>query len=235
MLIACSGRAPLTVFSAQACTGSASRTTRRFFGRLKSTVAITPSSVDRGTRFENGTLHYLTRTFPSMQLLRTGGANDGGVDLLGWWHISTKSENNAPATSTTAERIRVVVQCKNEQKKLGPIHIRELRGVAARVMSNSDDGLVILASSNGFSKQCLLQGLAWDFPLLFLHLLASPDTPNAEEKDLGCISLLPNDALSQMLLRGQMEIKHVTSLDDKGQRQTVPAIFINGKRTRQSN
>jgi hypothetical protein len=202
--------------------------------RRKSTVAPpTSSTVDRGTRFENGTLQYLTKTFSSMQLIRTGGANDGGVDLLGWWHINEQTTSGtaaSPTTSLSPERVRVVVQCKNEQKKLGPIHVRELRGVATRVMDSGSSGLAILASSNGFSKQCLLQGLAWDFPLLFIHLLAPPALPTIEEVDLACVSLLPNDALSQTLLRGQMEIRHATSLDGKGQKQTIPAVYMNGKR-----
>ena len=184
----------------------------------------TPSTVDRGTRFEMGTMAYLTSTFSSMHLIRTGGANDGGVDLLGWWELPNAS----------GQRVRVVVQCKSEAKKLGPIHVRELRGVATKCFATptpptAPPGLAILASSSGFSKQCIVQGLACDFPLLFVHLAPPPDPPKPAPLPPPCISLLPNDALSQSLLAGQMDIKHVTFLDSRRQKTSTPSVYWNGR------
>jgi hypothetical protein len=188
------------------------------------------STVDRGTRFENGTLLYLEQKFPNMHLIRTGGANDGGVDLVGWWHLNGDLSSATP--TTPSDRARVVVQCKAEAKKLGPIHVRELKGVVNTNRSDNTDVLAILASSSGFSKQCLLQGLACEFPLLFLHLVApAADVQSSDDTPPACLSMITNDALASKLLQGQMEIKHVISLDSKGRKQSTPTMFMNGKPT----
>lgn len=185
------------------------------------------STVDRGTRFENGTLQFLSRIFPTMDLIRTGGANDGGVDLLGWWNISSTTSNAVEKD----DRVRVVVQCKAEAKKLGPIHVRELKGVVDNMLVGDRSGLAILASSSGFSKQCLMQGLSWNFPLLFLHLIAATPRQGLEDDaPPNCLSILPNNAFSTKLEEEKMEIKHIVSVDSKGQKHTTPAIFTNGKR-----
>lgn len=183
--------------------------------------------MDRGTRFENSTLAYLSQKFPSMHLIRTGGANDGGVDLLGWWHISPPTPDS---TAPPFNRVRVVVQCKAEAKKLGPIHVRELKGVVNTAKTDDTAVMGILASSSGFSKQCLLQGLACDFPLLFLHLVA-PTTSSQIEDDIppACLSMITNDILATKLLQSQIEIKHLISLDASGQKQSIPTLYMNGK------
>lgn len=49
-----------------------------------STGTKSASTVERGTRFELLALAELTRL--SFQLTRSGGANDLGVDLFGFWY-----------------------------------------------------------------------------------------------------------------------------------------------------
>lgn len=189
------------------------------------------STVDRGTRFENSTKLYLSKRIPSMELMRTGGANDGGIDLFGWWY-PTSSCLDTSATSTS-DRVRVIVQCKAEAKKLGPIHVREIRGVVEKMSRENTAILAVLSSASGFSKQCLLQFYSCSFPLLFLHLVA-PNSTNQQHDDdhlpPTCLSMLPNEALSEQLLNGKMEIKHITSIDASGRKQMVPTVYVDGKR-----
>ena len=218
--------------------------------RYKSDDESLGSTVDRGTRFENAAMHFLSTVFSGMHLVRTGGANDGGIDLLGWWEPQFEEEDNKDVSASSSSspsspmgRFRVVVQCKAEAKKLGPRHVREIKGVINNKLSSNHPGLAVLASSNGFSKQCLLQGLAWQFPLLFVHLLppSRPSTSDStsreeteeeeEEMTASCLSLVPNDALSSILTAHKMEIRHTTSLDSNGNMQTTPILYPTGYRS----
>ncbi|PPR00761.1 hypothetical protein CVT24_000786 [Panaeolus cyanescens] len=76
-----------------------------------------------------------------MSLMRVGGKEDGGIDLVGWWWLpdiqdSSESSRNFDSSPTTPRRrIRVIAQCKAEKKKLGPNYVRELEGVLFRFMS----------------------------------------------------------------------------------------------------
>ncbi|KDN45583.1 hypothetical protein K437DRAFT_218340, partial [Tilletiaria anomala UBC 951] len=58
-----------------------------------------------------------------MNLVRSGGAGDKGIDLKGWWKLPSRESSSAQA-----ENVRVLVQCKAEAKKLGPRTLRELEG-----------------------------------------------------------------------------------------------------------
>lgn len=82
---------------------------------------IRRTTVDIGRAFEQHSLAYLNAHF-FMDLAQVGGANDGGVDLRGWWRVPFKPR-----------RIRVIAQCKAEAKPLGPRAVRELEGVMANL------------------------------------------------------------------------------------------------------
>ncbi|KAI0635290.1 hypothetical protein C8Q77DRAFT_1054262 [Trametes polyzona] len=106
-----------------------------------------------------------------MSLRRVGGKGDGGVDLQGWWWLP-------------AERLRVVAQCKAEEKKVGPRYIREFEGTVLRhsaylIPNDRDrraaqglrDALVgLFVSSSPFTKASLLQAYSSPIPLALLHL-----------------------------------------------------------------
>ena len=87
----------------------------------------------RGTAFENVCLGALQR-WMGMRLYRTGGAGDRGMDLCGWWAPSQALGRGAPGASSapSAERLRVIVQCKAEAKRVGPAVVRELEGTLIR-------------------------------------------------------------------------------------------------------
>ncbi|SJX60062.1 uncharacterized protein SRS1_11377 [Sporisorium reilianum f. sp. reilianum] len=175
-----------------------------------------------------------------MQLERTGGAGDRGIDLRGWWQPPPIS-----ATGSSDKRIRIVAQCKCQDeggKKMGPVLIREMEGVVFRASSASpgaplqgestqddddDDGPLagIILSSSGFSKQALLQVRSSSVPLAAIHVLALPQgsSANAEEGNAAalverCISIVWNDrfgSASHGLLDGGMEVRWVRSLSPR--------------------
>jgi hypothetical protein len=62
--------------------------------------------------------------------VRTGGRGDGGIDLLGTWHLPQRRTSNASSTGggPGPRPLRVLVQCKALKTKLGPNLVRELEG-----------------------------------------------------------------------------------------------------------
>lgn len=93
------------------------------------------SNVHRGTAYEEE----VQKCFDSygMRLRRVGGANDGGTDLLGYWHLDDTL------------KVSLVVQCKAVAQPRGPNVVRELVGT---MQQQSRDTLGIIVSSAGFTQ-----------------------------------------------------------------------------------
>jgi len=85
----------------------------------------------------------------SFTLHRTGGADDKGIDLSGSWTLGDK---NVP----------VVIQCKNEAKKIGPRYIRELCGIAR------SDTLLVMASVQGYTEKSMQTFMRAEKPICLL-------------------------------------------------------------------
>jgi hypothetical protein len=92
-----------------------------------------------GTLYEYTVLRAL-REF-NIVLHRTGGTDDKGVDLRGRWIL--------PHHQTYAHGIPVVVQCKAENRPMGPRYFRELEGATA---AEEDVTLVLLATLSRFTE-----------------------------------------------------------------------------------
>lgn len=75
------------------------------------------STVYIGNHYEYTVLERLRRY--GFSLHRVGGRDDGGIDLVGTWHLPERERERA---------IRVLVQCKALKTKLGPNLVRELEG-----------------------------------------------------------------------------------------------------------
>ncbi|TKY90065.1 hypothetical protein EX895_000063 [Sporisorium graminicola] len=202
------------------------------------------SSVARGTRYEHLCGAVLREVF-GMQLERTGGAGDRGIDLRGWWQPPPVSSTEA--ATTRDRRIRIVAQCKCQDeggKKMGPVLIREMEGVVFRASSplpspaggpkgntqeaSGDDDVPlagIILSSSGFSKQALLQVRSSSVPLAAIHVLALPQASSTSSEDVDaaalverCISIVWNDRFGSAthgLLDGGMEVRWVRSLSPR--------------------
>lgn len=159
-----------------------------------------PAAV-RGAAYELACQRALQRMFGAV-LGHSGGANDGGVDLAGWWAIQG------------AGRLRVLVQCKAEAKKAGPAYVRELEGTVVRaawdrtVPGRAHDTAAmpvgVLASVSGFSRAALIHAQSSRAPLALIHL-AGAGGPS-EFDALRCHGIVWNDALggANGLLRGRL-------------------------------
>lgn len=240
-------------------TSSAKRTRRsKLQLELNTEADEAESSTARGTRYELLCRDVLHQLF-GMELTRTGGAGDRGVDLRGWWEPKTVPDQKA------SKRIRVLAQCKCQDeggKKMGPVLVREVEGVVFRAASPSqpasptgtgnadsandvdlasdDDAPVagIILSSSGFSKQALLQVRSSNVPLAAMHVLAQPQsTSDVGGKHLveRCVSIVWNDRFgsSHGLLPGGMEARWIRSLSPRqGAAEGTlgrPVIYRSGK------
>ena len=117
------------------------------------------STVARGSAFERATRHFLAREpFKLALLSHSGGANDHGVDLRGWWRppsLAGSSTNSSSSGSGSGSRmgLRALVQCKAVAKPLGPRALRELEGVAAFERARASSFLPQLDSSDQHQQQ----------------------------------------------------------------------------------
>ncbi|KIW02177.1 hypothetical protein, variant [Verruconis gallopava] len=73
------------------------------------------SNVYLGTVYEYTAAASVARL--GFDVVRTGRTADFGIDLLGWWRLPT-----------SPDPIKVLLQCKAYERKLGPQYIRELEG-----------------------------------------------------------------------------------------------------------
>lgn len=178
------------------------------------------STVHKGTAFETRVLSLL-QTNLSMTLTSVAGKGDGGIDLQGWWWLpigdnsgaSSYSPPSLPTANSSGfsvfhstpivppppeprQKVRVLVQCKAEQKKvcrassilrftltltpkLGPKYVRELEGVVSRfalgqfkekAVANVSPMVAILASESMFTQASVLHAMSSSLPFLLLHL-----------------------------------------------------------------
>ncbi|KAI0674465.1 hypothetical protein C8Q78DRAFT_596601 [Trametes maxima] len=226
------------------------------------TINSTPSipavmtSVTKGLRFEQRSLRVL-REHLSMSLRRVGGKGDGGIDLQGWWWLPAECLGATPPSAESdmnpealRKRIRVVAQCKAEEKKIGPRYIREFEGTVLRHSAYPPSqelapALVgVFLSTSPFTKASLLQAYSSPIPLALFHLPETPQMPSnlAVSDALFAESTLPpepmlpgtlvfNPALNGTtgLLRGNVEPRWERAPDATGGR---PGIWNRGTRIR---
>ena len=199
----------------------------------------------RGTQYELACLQTLERWL-RMQVYRTGGANDRGMDLCGWWapHALQARRDTEAAPLSAADRMRVIVQCKAEAKPAGPSIVRELEGTLVRAvwdkfqpsemhtsaapLSAHEAPLVgVLATLSGFSKQAMIQARSSRLPLLLLHLTS----PRADFADLQCAGFVWNAALaaSQGPLQGRFDVAWIEQRTrPRGKLENRVALYRDG-------
>lgn len=142
------------------------------------------STVYQGTLYEYTVLKALQQ-LAAFDLYRTGGADDKGIDLAGTWTlefkkparfkvaqaslrdqevVQEKQESQHEAVLAMAQgevkRLRVVVQCKNESRKIGPRFIRELCGI-----TRCHNTLLLMASSQMYTAKAVQAFMRTERPL----------------------------------------------------------------------
>jgi hypothetical protein len=88
-----------------------------FLSHAERTSLSLNSTTYVGTHYEYTILNTL-RQF-AFSLHRIGGREDGGIDLVGTWHLPGREPQHA---------LRIIAQCKALKTKLGPNLVRELEG-----------------------------------------------------------------------------------------------------------
>ncbi|KAI0372069.1 hypothetical protein BV20DRAFT_964784 [Pilatotrama ljubarskyi] len=221
------------------------------------------TAVMKGLRFEQRSLRLL-REHLSMSLRRVGGKGDGGIDLQGWWWLPAEclgyrvSFGRPPAPFRG--RLRVVAQCKAEEKKIGPRYIREFEGTilrhSGRLSPRDDsqsqtgslsvrDALVgLFLSTSPFTKSSLLQAYSSPIPLALLHLPepsvsevqadATLPAQSSADTSTGVDIALPGTLLFNPALGGSTGILR-GMVEPRWERSTTsseghPGIWMNGTR-----
>ncbi|EGD87327.1 hypothetical protein H112_05867 [Trichophyton rubrum D6] len=96
---------------------------RSFLDYAERTSLSTQSTTYVGTLYEYTVQQSLKRH--RIDLTRIGGRADCGIDLVGTWSLPPLRSRS---TSTAAQPLRILVQCKALKTKVGPNLIRELEG-----------------------------------------------------------------------------------------------------------
>ena len=196
-----------------------------------------------------------------MSLNRVGGKGDGGIDLQGWWWLPTRClghSGRAPAGLTTQGHehgrvpVRVLAQCKAEEKRIGPRYIREFEGTILRFSAclpedaalqnppadSPKDIVGVLLSTSPFTQASLLQAYSSPVPIALIHLpehtqvhVRPEQTTIREPLDdadgLGTLVFNPALGSATGLLRGSIEPRWERSRHwDRGR----PALWSAGKR-----
>ncbi|KAL7806329.1 hypothetical protein V8C26DRAFT_416538 [Trichoderma gracile] len=84
------------------------------------------STLFTGTRYEYLVASRLARY--GFSLTRVGKTSDYGIDLVGEWTIPSPPAPSPASSSSPAKVIRVLIQCKGGDQRIGPHLIRELEG-----------------------------------------------------------------------------------------------------------
>lgn len=161
-------------------------------------ISLTSSAV-KGTLYEYTTKAYLSQFLNMDSLIRIGGANDGGIDIVGNWNLKnyinfpklhkTKVnkrsllhrsveynqflQNEPSPNHISLENINVYVQCKNYDRKIGPQTIRELDGIYSyhiKSKSKKLSSIFFLVSPFPLTKQGQSQFDASTFPIIHCKL-----------------------------------------------------------------
>jgi hypothetical protein len=175
-----------------------------------------------------------------MSLERVGGANDGGIDLRGWWWVpSSTVATPTPSSHTPRRRIRVLAQCKAEKKKISPKYVRELEGVLYRHQAFRDNSeevggspsMAVFLSESTYTKSTILLAMSSPVPFLLLHMPPSESSdPNAATSALG--SAIWNNALggSSGLLGGAFDVRWEYDQTTTGGAGARPGLWLGNER-----
>ncbi|KAI8602779.1 hypothetical protein EDD21DRAFT_283789, partial [Dissophora ornata] len=141
------------------------------------------STLYRGTLFEYQTQDILKKCL-GIYTQRSAGNNDLGVDLRGTWFLPLSS---SPKPGDMVRHLKVIVQCKMMNAKVGPKFVRELQG---SLSYETQPTMAILAVSSEFTRLALLPYAQSLWPMALVVI----DTENYE-----CRKLMWNTAAEKVM------------------------------------
>ncbi|KAG5440176.1 hypothetical protein PCANB_001745 [Pneumocystis canis] len=115
---------------------------KTFFNDTHNTLLDLQSTYYKGVFYEYIVQKTLRKY--NIELWREGNTNDHGIDLRGIWYYGI---------GKTKYLYPVIVQCKNEQKRMSSKYVREMEGV----LSNENHNILGLISCRGFTQMALKQ------------------------------------------------------------------------------
>ncbi|GJJ68676.1 nuclear transcription factor Y, gamma [Entomortierella parvispora] len=169
------------------------------------------STIYRGTLFEYQTQEILKESL-GIYTQRSAGNGDFGVDLRGTWFLPLSA---SPKPGDMVRHLRVIVQCKMMQGKIGPKYVRELQG---SLSFETQPTLAILAISSEFTRLALLPFAKSLWPMA----LAVIDTEGHK-----CKRLMWNPA-AEKVMHG-LKIGTRWSEGPEGKLQCDPVLCFDGK------
>ncbi|KAF9423778.1 hypothetical protein BGZ94_008155 [Podila epigama] len=144
----------------------------------------TKSTIYRGTLFEYQTQEILKKRL-GIYTQRSAGNGDRGIDLRGTWFLPLSA---SPQPGDMVRHLKVIVQCKMMNAKIGPKYVRELQG---SLSFESKPTLAMLAVSSEFTKQAIYPFVKSQWPMALVVI----DTENHE-----CKKLMWNKAADDVML-----------------------------------
>ncbi|KAF9936522.1 hypothetical protein BGZ67_002245 [Mortierella alpina] len=171
----------------------------------------TDSTIYRGTLFEYQTQEIL-RNCLGIYTQRSAGNNDYGVDLRGTWFLPLSA---SPMPGDMVRHLKVIVQCKKMNSKIGPKFVRELQG---SLSYESQPTMAILAVSSEFTKQALLPYAKSLWPMALVVI----DTKTNE-----CRKLMWNRAAEKVMHGVQIGTRWMSGEGE--QMESRPVLCFQGK------
>ena len=171
----------------------------------------TDSTIYRGTLFEYQTQEILKKSL-GIYTQRSAGNGDFGVDLRGTWFLPLSA---SPKPGDMVRHLKVIVQCKMMQGKIGPKYVRELQG---SLSYETQPTMAILAISSEFTKLALLPYAKSLWPMALVVI---------DTKEHICKKLMWNKAAEKMM--HGLQIASKWSEDPKGKLQHHPILCFDGK------
>ncbi|KAF8979537.1 hypothetical protein BGZ46_005304 [Entomortierella lignicola] len=159
----------------------------------------TKSTIYKGTLFEYQTQEVLMKCL-GIYTQRTAGAGDLGVDLRGTWFLPTSA---SPRPGDKVRHLKVIVQCKSTNTRIGPNFVRELQG---SLSYESQPTMAILAISSDFTKHSFLPYAMSLWPMALVVI---------DVKNHKCKKLMWNKAAEKVMHGVQLGEELVRGIDGK--------------------
>ncbi|KYR01013.1 hypothetical protein DLAC_02094 [Tieghemostelium lacteum] len=134
-----------------------------------STTSTVISTYQKGISYECLVIDKLSN-LQGMNIVISGGSGDKGIDFKGSWTVDK-------------QKLQVIGQCKNYQKKIGPSVLREFESSLSTYInssssssssSNSDlQTLGIISSASGFTSSIAVSMETFRYPIIISHLTSN--------------------------------------------------------------